>query len=339
MHLKALIVIAMGHGLCDDGAVKVACLLVSWMLYSSLACMAGGSVMDDLGIVPAATAKQQSLFGAPDIQFASKKESDWPLGYVVGSASYTYRASADFDSLPGEVSSEETRAFLPFLALNQDEYHLFAWLYYGSSRSDFRGDFGLLSQETLEGIYVPIVFVHDVSSDWVWGGMIMPGMTGDGGSDGMMLGAALALGYAWNENLEVFAGVYAQFGYGNDFAVPGVGFIWRPAPRWQAYLLPPIGGVNYSINDQWLVGLYGRYTWPTWYVEGNGVAPDRYVKLGGMQFGVRVEGQLYKALWGFAGAGVSVGQGFEVEDLSNKSLFEEDIELSPYLQLGINLRF
>lgn len=282
---------------------------------------------------------QQNWFGPPYIQFARKNSDTLLPGYTLATTSYTHQFASDFDSLPGDVSSDQFSLWAPFAAINKENFHLAAWLGYGTNKYNTSED-NLLTEHTMQSINVPVVFFHDISEKWIWGGMVMPSYSGThSSSDNFAISAALAVGYGHSENLELFAGVYYYHGFGEEYIIPGAAFIWRPAPRWEAYLLPPIGGVSYSINECWLVSLYGQYSSPIWHVKADSTGPDRDINMSSLRIGVKAEYNLHGWLWAYAATGVAVGQELDIENTSDDTLQNSDIDMSPYVQVGLNLRF
>lgn len=299
---------------------------------------AGDSVAETLPPATEGEFGEQDWFGPPYIRFGRKNADSSLPGYAFAAGSYTYRAETDFDSLPGEVSSDDFSIWAPYAAINKEEFHLFAFINYSATKYDTSVP-NLLTEDTLQAIYAPVVFIHDISEDWIWGGMVMPSYSGsDSSSDNFAISAALGVGYGYSDNLDLFAGVYYYHGFGEDYILPGAAFIWRPAPRWEAYLLPPIGGVSYSINDRWMVSLYGQYHSPTWHVKADSDGPDRDINVSSLRIGAKVEYNLHGWLWAFAGAGYSIGQELDIEDTDDHTLQKDDIDATPFVQIGFTLR-
>lgn len=314
----------------------IALTLATTTLLCSL--QAGDSVATTLPPATEAEFGEQDWFGPPYLRFGRKNSETTLPGYAFAAGSYTSRASADFDSLPGDVSSEDFAIWAPYAAINKEEFHLFAFINYQNTRYDTSVP-NLLTEDTLQAIYAPVVFVHDISEKWIWGGMIMPSYSGnESSSDNFAISAALGVGYGYSDDLELFAGVYYYHGFGEDYILPGAAFIWRPAPRWEAFLLPPIGGLSYSINDRWFVSLYGQYHSPTWHVKADSDGPDRDINVSSLRIGAKVEYKVHDMFWAFAGVGYSLGQELDIEDTDDNTLQKDDIDATPFVQVGFTLR-
>ncbi len=304
---------------------------------------AGDSVADSIAPTTEDSSAYQSFFGPPYIKFARRNSDTLLPGYTIGTSSYLHRFSSDFDkSGLGEVSADEFSLWTPIAAFNKDDFHLFAWIGYDALKYNVKNNStaNLLTEHTLQSISMPIVFIHDVSEKWLWGAMVMPTYAGtNSSSDNFAISVAAGAGYTYNPDLEVFAGVYYYNGFGDDLLIPGVAFIWRPAPRWEAYLLPPIGGVTYSVTDKFLLNFFGQYDAPTWHVNSDKHGPDRDISMNGLRLGLRAEYHVGSFFWAYAAGGVAVGQTMEIEDADDNTLQKSDIDPSPFVQVGLNIRF
>ena len=284
--------------------------------------------------------ESQSWFGPPYIQFARRASDTMLPGYTVGTLNYTHRFAGDFDSLAGDISSDEFSFWMPIAAFNRGEYHLFAWLGYGADK--FYTSFpSLMTKHTLQSVKMPIIFMDDLSENWLWGVMAMPEYSGtESSSDNFGISVAAGAGYVMNENLELFAGVYYLHGFGSDIVIPGAAFIWRPTQRTEVFLLPPVGGVSYSVNEDLFLSLYGQYDSTDWHVEADKVGPDRDISVSGLRLGLKAEYHVYGLAWAYAAAGYTVLRSYDVDFVDSKvSMEKSDIDPSPYIEFGINARF
>jgi len=304
---------------------------------------AGDSVADTIAPATDEHVSNQKWFGPPYIKFGRNSSSTLLPGYTVGTAAYTHKFTSDFDDKSlGDVSSDIFSIWAPFLALNREQYHLFAWINYGTNKYKVGNNTSLnmLPESTMQSIYMPVVFIHDISEKWLWGGMVMPTYSGTGSnSDNFAISGAAGVGYTYSPQLQLFGGVYYYNGFNDDLLLPGAGFIWRPNERWEVTLLPPIGGVSYSINDNLLVSLYGQYESPTWHAEADDLGPKRDVNMKSLRIGLKLEYNIHEWFWAYAAGGLSMGQSLEVENSNNDTLQKSDIDASPYVQVGLNIRF
>jgi hypothetical protein len=297
---------------------------------------------DVMSTTPSTSDCTQKLFGAPCLDFGRRQaDSDLP-GYPVVWSNYNHTFNGDFDSLPGDVSSDQFTLFAPVLPLNFNDSHIFAFLQYKATKYNTTGPENavMLPEDTLSEINLPIVFLHDSPDNWLWGAMVMPSYAGSSSSsDNFTFSAAVGAGYSWSSNLTLFAGAYYSEDYGDDFVIPGVAFIWRPAPRWEVYLLGPIGGVSYSVNESMTLSFYGQYNSPTWYVKADGSGPDRNVSMSSLDLGLKAEWNLNSMLWGYVAGGYAVARELEVDNTDNSRIQKSDIDPSPFVEVGLDLRF
>lgn len=281
----------------------------------------------------------QPFFGAPQLSFGrGGSASDLP-GYTFGTALWLHQFDADFDTLGGEVDADDFSVWLPVAPLNFGNMHLVTMFNYRSTRFNTSVP-NMLTDETLHTLRMPVVLLNDASEDWLWGGMIMPSFSGDlGSSDNFSIAAAVGAGYVFSPTLKIFGGAYYSHGFDDDFLIPGFMFTWRPTPKWEAYLLGPIGGVTYSINDSWLISVFGQYDAPTWHVDADALGPDRDIKVSSMRVGLKVEHRFNDLCWAYLAGGLSFARNLEIEDLQSNSLQEDDIDAAPFVQFGLNLRY
>lgn len=284
----------------------------------------------------------QKFFGPPCLDFGrSESDTDLP-GYPVTWIDYNHTFSGDFDDLPGDVSSDQFSLMAPILPLNYNDFHLFAFFNYEATKYNTTGPKNalMLPEDTLNDLSLPVILIHDLSSQWLLGGMVMPTYAGSSSSsDNFTYSAALGGGYVFSSNLTIYAGAYYSENFGDDSLFPGVAFIWRPAPLWEVFLLGPVGSVSYSVNDNLMLSLYGKYSSPTWYVQADDSGPDRNVSMTNFRVGVKAEWSLSSMLWGYVAGGYALAQELEVDGTDNHKIQDSDIDPSPFLECGLTVRF
>ncbi len=170
--------------------------------------------------------------------------------------------------------------------------------------------------------------------------MVMPSFSGDlSNSDNFSISVALGVGHAFNPRFNLFGGVYYSHGFDDDLLLPGIGFTWRPTNRIEAYLLPPVGGISYSINECWIISLAGFFDSPTWHVEADSRGPDRDINYQSLRIGVKLETKLAKHCWAYVTGGVSFAKELTVEDLKSHTLQDDEVDAGGFVRAGLNLRF
>lgn len=290
----------------------------------------------DLGI------GEQNWFGPPYLKFArANSDTDLP-GYPVGVISYNHTFGGDFDSLPGEVGSDEFNLWTPIAPINFNDLHLFAFFNYNGRKYNTNGPENslMLPESVLNSMSLPLIFIHDVSDKWMWGAMVMPTYAGSSSSsDNFTVSAGLGVGYNYNPNLAVFAGAYYAENYGDDYIIPGVNFVWRPCPKTEVFLLANTGGVSYSVNESLFLSLYGQYNSPSWYVKADASGPDRNVNMSSLKVGLKAETHFASVVWGYVAAGYSFMGELEVQDTDNHTIQKSDVDPSPFIECGLDVRF
>lgn len=288
---------------------------------------------------PATSHSEQNWFGPPYIAFGRKAAgSDLP-GYSVATGLFTHDFDSDFDSLPGEMNMSSLSLWAPIAPINRGDLHVITFLGYRATQFDTSID-NMLSDDTLHTFRLPVLFLKDVSQEWIWGGMVMPGFSGElSNSDNFSISGAIGAGRAFSPNFKLLAGVYYFNGFGEDYIIPGAVFTWRPTPKWEAYFFGPIGGVSYSINECWMASLIGEYDSATWHVDADDEyqARDTYYRT--IRAGLKIEGRLSNYLWAYATAGYSFAKRLEIEDTDNNSLQKDDVNGGAFVRVGLNVRF
>ncbi|MGD9420253.1 MAG: DUF6268 family outer membrane beta-barrel protein [Verrucomicrobiota bacterium JB025] len=280
-----------------------------------------------------------AAIGTSPLRFGRRNSDSELPGYSFAGIKYNHTFAADFDSLPGDVSSDEFSATFPILPLDFDQFRLFALGRYSATRYN-TSDSNLLTLDTLHRFRLPVIFLHDISDKWIWGAMLMPGFSGNqSSSDDLTIAAALGFGYAFSDEFLLFAGGYYSYGFHDHFAVPGIGFIWRPDPLWEVSVLGPMGAVNYRIHENWTLSLFGEYKSPTWHVGADSLGPDRDIEMSALQLGLKAEYHLGGIFWASLAGGYSVFRNMEIEDNDNHTLLDEDLDPAPFVEAGLKLRF
>lgn len=301
--------------------------------------LSAGSVADDF---TSPTPNSEGFqIGAPHLEFFTRSQSDTTNlpGYFIGNASYEHQFASDFDSLPGDVSSDEFFLFGPLLPLNYNDWHLISVFLYTQTQFETSTP-NLIPNSTLHSLSVPIVLLKEQGDEWVWGAMVMPSWNGDfDASDNSTIATAAGVGYKFSDDFRFLAGAYYSHTYGNDFFIPAVQLIYRPCKNVEAYILGNIGGVSYSVNEDWFLGASARFTSPTWKVQADAAGPERTVNVPKINLALRSEHRLYKNIWGNVSLGYSFARSLTVEDMNNNTLSESDIKAGPFATVGLNYRF
>lgn len=276
--------------------------------------------------------------GVDPIRFFSSGSGNG--GAAVGNARYMQRFESGFDSLPEDISSHELSLFAPILPLSYDRLRVVTFASYRANWFDTTTP-TLVPDDVLHSLQLPVVALYDISDQWMVGGMVMPGVSGDlsSGSDGFSILSALGVGYSHSDSLKFFVGALHSYGFDENRFLPGAGFMWRASAKLSVNVLPPLARVSYDYSEDYKISLFARYDSPTWNVEADAAGPARDINIREIRAGLRLERRLSDQFWAFIAGGVSFGRRLEVETLGSTSLRESDIDPGAFVQGGLNLRF
>jgi len=275
----------------------------------------------------------------PSLKFGrAAADSDLP-GYLLGTINSVYQFESDFDELPGEVSALDFSLWSPIAHFQAGDVHIVPALGLRSTKFGTSID-NLLTEDTLYAIRMPVVVAHDLSNEWVYGGMIMPAFSGDlSQGDNFSISGAIGAARQVNPRLMVGAGMFYSRGFEDDLFLPGLAITWRPSSRWEAFLLGPIGGVTYAINDRWIASIIGQYDALTWNIEADEDGPERDISSQAFRLGLKLERRFTDHFWVQMTGGLSMAREITIEDSDNSVLQEDELDATPFLQLGGNFRF
>lgn len=299
-----------------------------------------GSVTEILTTEPSVE-KDGLYIGAPHLEFFTRSQSTTTRlpGYFVGFAGYQHHFKSDFDDLDGDISSDEFSLLGPVLPLNYGDWHLLSFFYYTNTQFENSG-FPLLPDSSLHSLSLPIALLKEHGDNWISGAFVMPSWNGDfDANDNDAIAAGAGVGYVFNPDFRLLVGAYYSHKYGNDFFIPVIQLIYRPCTDVEAYILGPIAGVSYSVNDDFFIGTSVRFSSPTWKVEADAAGPERTVNVARTNLAFRAEHRLYKNIWGAVDFGYSFARSITVEDADNNTLQESDIKPGPFVSLAVNYRF
>ncbi|MFC5050822.1 DUF6268 family outer membrane beta-barrel protein [Rubritalea spongiae] len=322
---------------------KTLCLLFG-AFFGHTAAQAGSTpdaLIDEATGTEITTEPDGLYLGDPHLEFFTRSQSITTRlpGYFVGFTGYQHQFEADFDDMDGDVSSNEFALFSPILPLNYGDWHLLSFFYYTNTQFENSG-MPLLPDSSLHSLSVPIAVLKEHGDRWISGAFVMPSWNGDfEASDNDAIAAGAGVGYVFTPDFRFLLGAYYSHNYGNDFFIPAIQLIYRPCTDVEAYILGPIAGVSYSVNDDFFIGTSVRFSSPTWKIEADDAGPERTVNSSRINLALRAEHRLYKNFWGSVDFGYTFGREIKIEDLDNNTLQETDVKPGPFLGLAINYRY
>ncbi|MGJ8672845.1 DUF6268 family outer membrane beta-barrel protein [Rubritalea sp.] len=299
-----------------------------------------GSVTD---VLPTETTSEpEGLYiGAPHLEFFTRSQSNTTElpGYFVGFAGYQHQFESDFDDIDGDVSVDDFSLFGPILPLNYGDWHLLSFFYYTNTQFKSSG-MPLLPDSDLHSLSVPIAIFKEHGDSWIYGAFAMPSWNGDfDASDNDAIAAGAGVGYVFSPDFRFLVGAYYSHTYGNDFFTPAIQLIYRPTVDFEAYILGPIAGVSYSLNDNFFIGTSLRYSSPTWKIEADDAGPERTVNSSRINLALSAEHRIYKNIWAAVDFGYSFAREIKIEDNDNNTLTDTDVKPGPFVSLAVNYRF
>ena len=261
-------------------------------------------------------------------------------GIPIGELSYTALFDGDYSSLPGDVSAQEFSLLAPILPLSNGRLRLLVYLSYTATSFDTSVP-NLLTEDTLHSLSVPVALLYEHSDKWMFGGIVLPGLSGDlsSASDAFSFSAFAGFGYKAAPNLRWFGGVFYNDGFGDNLVIPGVGLMWNPSPDLAVTILPPLAEINWRFQEDYLLTLFARYASTTWNVNADSAGPARDITMTSTRVGLRLERHLTERLWAQVSVGYAFGREMQIENLNNTTLQRDNIDPAPFVQIGLNLRY
>jgi len=279
------------------------------------------------------------LMEVPDFNFGNSSGDRNGPGLPLAQISYGHFFSANFDTLGGDMIADEFTLRAPLASLRIGDAYVIPMLTYRWNQFSTSTP-NLLPESTLHQIRMPIAILYQPADRWLIGGMVMPAFSGDlRNSDNFSIAGALGAASQYSDDLTILGGLYYFNGHDESYVVGGPGFMWQATDKLQAYLMGPIAGLNYNVNDKWSLSLTARYDSPIWNVEGDALGPERDISINSIQVGLKSEHKLGKYAWGYATVGYAFLREMEIEDLDSNALQTDNIDSGLFVEAGLTLRF
>jgi hypothetical protein len=279
------------------------------------------------------------LMEVPDFNSGNPSNDGNGPGMPLVQMSFGHFFSSDFDSLGGDVRADEFTLRAPLASIRVGNAYVIPMLTYRWNEFSTSTP-NLLPESTLHQIRMPIAVLYQPADHWLVGGIVMPALAGDlSSSDNFSIAGAIGAAYQYSDDLTILGGLYYFNGYDESYVVGGPGFMWQATDKLQAYFMGPIAGLNYNVNDSWILSLTARYDSPIWNVEADALGPERDISTSSVQVGLKSEHKLGKNVWGYATVGYSFLRDMEIEDLKSNELQVDDIDAGLFVETGVTLRF
>lgn len=193
----------------------------------------------------------------------------------------------------------------------------------------------------LHALFVPFSFTHrSPGSEWFWLGQVTPGLRTDfegiDGDDFAFRTFAVAM-RQFGDNLAIGFGAFFSYDVDQIFAVPGIGFTWKPSDQWLFSLIPPQLSASWMPDDDWIVSATFR---PRSFVadldEGENAPDIASVSYGRAGLSVRRRLADSPHLWLNVHAGYTLYSEVELQQ-DGQSLFETDLDNGFYAGASLEL--
>ena len=249
---------------------------------------------------------------------------------ALGAVSYEWHDTRDFENGAGSADFSVFEARAPFYFHKFKDGGAIA-LGFDYSLTDVQVDNEAYSWDgQLHGLFFPISYSRRTpGSDWFWLGQVVPGLRTDFESIDSDDFAFRTFGVAmrkFGDNLAIGFGAYFSYDVDGIFAVPGIGFTWKPSDDWLISLIPPQLAASWTPNDQWIISAIFR---PRSFIadidegeDGPDIASVSYGRLG-----LSVRRQLFPDpnIWVNLQAGYTLYSEVELQR-DGQSLFDTDLD-------------
>lgn len=264
-----------------------------------------------------------------------------PAVPALATMGFEWHDTHDFEDGMGEAEFSVFEVRAPFF------YHSFAngtkiaaGMDYSLTNLNAKAD-GYSWDGELHGLFLPIYFTHrPEGGKWFYLAQVAPGLRTDfsdmDGDDFAFRTFASAMRQI---NDELVLGVGAFFSYDVDeiFAVPGIGFTWKPSDEWLVSLIPPQIAVSWIPGEDWNVSAIFRPRSFVADIDEDGDSPD----IASVNYGrlsLAVKRRLFNSpdLWLSLSAGYTVYSEVELQQ-SGQSLFDGDLDQGFFAGAGVEL--
>jgi hypothetical protein len=292
-------------------------------------------------VVSAQMASQPLTKDAPDA-FGAYLNDVRPAVPPMAGVSFEWHDTHDFEDGRGDAdfSVLEARAPVYFREMGNGAKVALGVDYALTNLDVTAGDYSWGGE--LHALYLPISYAHrPEGSRWFFLAQAAPGLRTDfndiDGDDFAFRTFASAMRQI---NDELVLGVGAFFSYDVDeiFAVPGIGFTWKPNDQWLVSLIPPQFAVSWIPSDDWNVSAIFR---PRSFLadinEDANNSPDiASVSYGRVSLAVRHRIFNSPDLWLNLNAGYTVYSEVELQR-SGQSMFDGDLDQGFFAGAGIEV--
>ncbi len=266
--------------------------------------------------------------------------------YAAGDVHYLWSGRADLDAPAGSsLRVQEAGLKVPVPLYGNERTRLTAGLDLRWNGLDFDGVPFFPKSLNLYRVQAPFDLWHSFNDRWKAWARVEPGLFTDFkqlDEDAFAVTVLALASYQFRPELSGAFGVYYSRDLGEDRVLPALGLIWKPDPHWNIGLTFPRASVAYAPNSSWLFSAYAAPGGAGWSIKDEASGENFRLNYTSWRAALGAEYRFAKAgpasFWVFAAGGWQFGQEVELED-DRATLYETDMDASPFATAGVRLRF
>jgi hypothetical protein len=253
----------------------------------------------------------------------------------------TFQDSLSLENGAGDINLFEVRALIPALKWQHDSWLFAAGLNYTGIEADFNTSANLGTTHLHDLAIQLVAAYNNPNTPWWALGFLTPGIASDFSSvtsDSLTATSLALVGYRWNDQLDLAAGVFASWSLGEATVLPAIGFIWNPSSHWTIQATPPIVAIGWKPIPNWTFGLVAYPAGGTWEI-GNSSDPTRQINLSLWRAALSIERRLGPHWRISARSGLAFAGDIEFRDSSARVLSSSDLDPAPFAALALKWAF
>ena len=276
---------------------------------------------------------------------ASAAELIDPAALGFGSPAFTldttFQDSLSLENGTGDIDLFEVRALIPALKWKHDSWLFAAGLNYTGIEADFNTTQNLGTTHLHDLAIQLVAAYNNPNTPWWALGFLTPGIASDFSSvtsDALTATSLALVGYRWNNQLDLAAGIFASWSLDEASVLPALGFIWNPSSHWIIQATPPIVAIGWKPIPNWTFGLVAYPAGGTWEI-GNSSDPTRQIDLSLWRAALSIERRLGPHWRISARSGLAFAGDIEFRDSSARVLSSSNLDSAPFAALALKWAF
>jgi len=253
----------------------------------------------------------------------------------------TFQDSLSLENGSGDINLFEVRALIPALKWQHDSWLFAAGLNYTGIEADFNTSANLGTTHLHDLAIQLVAAYNNPNTPWWALGFLTPGIASDFSSvtsDALTATSLALVGYRWNNQLDLAAGIFASWSLGEATVLPALGFIWNPSSHWTIQATPPIVAIGWKPIPNWTFGLVAYPAGGSWEI-GNSSDPTRQIDLSLWRAALSIERRLGPHWRISARSGIAFAGDIEFRDSSARVLSSSNLDSAPFAALALKWAF